>query len=159
MKTETRIRVAASIAMATALWAILPDWRSHLFLLHGLRGCAQITGLGIALSVLLFKLVLLSQLVAAVGLFWYRRWAWVLAVVSLSVLILFPAISAVRLLLFPPPPPSPAEHTVTTLSLLPLYIRAGINGIAVLLLFSQSVRTYFLNANTESHNKIPGVCF
>jgi len=151
MKTESRVRLAAAIALATALWTILPDWRSHVFLYRGLRDYAQIAGVSITLSVVLFELALLAQLVSAFGLLCLRRWAWPLAVVSLSVLVLFPAMSAVRFLLLPPPPSG--ETVAMTFSLLPSYLRAIANGIAVLLLFSKSVRAQFQTANTESHNK------
>lgn len=159
MKTETRIRVAAAIALTTALWAILPNWRSHVFLFRGLGGYAQIAGIGITVSVVLFELALLLQLVSAVVLMSLRRWAWVLAVVALSILVLLPALGAIRLLLFPPPPPPPIPegHVVTTHSMLPSYVRAILNGITVLLLFSKSVRAHFQESNTESHNNDPNL--
>jgi hypothetical protein len=152
MKTETRIRIANAIALTTALWTILPDWRSHVFLFRGLGGYAQVAGVGVTVSVVLFELALLLQLVSAVALMWRRRWAWVLAVVALSVLALLPALGAIRLLLFPLPPPSPVPegHVVATRSMLPSYVRAILNGIAVLLLCSKSLRAYFLKSNMES---------
>jgi anaerobic C4-dicarboxylate transporter len=147
MNTETRIRIAAGIALATALWAILPDWRSHVFVFRGLNCYAQNFGLARTISILMGELVLLAQLISSIGLFRIRRWAWLLAVTSISVQVLFVSIGAVRLALLPPVLSLQIEPGVIVciISMWPSYFRTILNAIAVLLLFSKPIRSHFLN--------------
>ena len=155
MKVETRIRIAAGLALATAIWTILPAWRSHVFMFRGISGYAAVAGVGWAIFTVLLEAILIAHLASAIGLFRLHRWAWVLAVVSLSVQVLLISVVAMRLVLLPPPPPPPVTpgSFVTTHSLLPAYFRNILNGIAVLILYSRGVRSHFLNQTNKSHNK------
>jgi len=151
MKIETQIRIAAGIGLVTALWVILPDWRSHAFVFRGLNNYVQDFGLGLSVSIVVLELVLLAQLVSAIGLLQIQRWAWILAVIVLSVQVLLMSIGAVRLALLPPAPPPQIEPgaIVHTISMWPSYLRTILNAIAVLLLFSQPIRSHFLNKKKE----------
>jgi len=155
MKTETQIRIAAAIGLTTALWVILPDWRSHAFVFRGLNSYVQDFGLGLTVSIVVFELVLLAQLISSVGLFRIRRWAWILAVIALSVQVLLMSIGAVRIALLSQAPPPPIEPgaVVRTFSMWPSRVRTMLNAIAVLLLFSQRVRSHFLKEAKEPHNQ------
>ena len=155
MKTKTQIRIAAGIGLATALWVILPDWRSHLFMFRGLSHSVQFLGLGLTVSVFLFELTLLTQLISSICLFQIRRWAWILAVITLSVQVLLMSIGAVRIALLPHalPPQIEPGAVVHTFSMWPSRVRIMLNAIAVLLLYSQRVRSHFLNKAKELHNQ------
>ena len=155
MKAETQIRIAAGIALITALWTILPNWRSHLFLFHGLHRYAEAAGFAVTMSVVLFEFILLIQLISAIGLFRILRWAWILAVVTLSVQVLLISIGAIRMAILPPlpPPPITSHSIITTHSLLPSYFRTIMNGIAVLIIYSKNIRSHFFKQTKKSHNQ------
>lgn len=159
MKVKTQIRIAGVFALATVLWIILPDWRSHLFVFYCLGEFVETVGVAVVASGMLFELVLFAQFVSAIALFSYRRWAWFLVLITLSVQVLLTTLNALCLAILPfvsePVEPACVEPgcIVVTISLWPSYFRAGINAVTVLILFSSGVRSYFLKQSTELHNQ------
>ena len=147
MKIETRIKLAADIAVFTAAWMIVPNWRSHIFLYQDLGKYIAFAGIAATISTLMIHVVVYSQLISAIFLFRCSRWAWILTIIVLSVQILLTGVNAVRHLMIPAAPLPPAAEpgvTVITISLWPVYIRALLNAGAVMILFSRGVRSRYL---------------
>jgi hypothetical protein len=146
MRIERRIQFGAGLALGTALWMILPDWRSHLVFLGGFHDYVKVAGITVGLSIALFESILLVHLISAIGLFRGYRWAWFCVVVVLSVQILLTFIGAIRLALTPPASVLPIDPsaTIETISLWPAYFKAMLNAVSVLFLLSPSVRSRFL---------------
>jgi hypothetical protein len=145
------IRSVASIMVATGLFQLFQyGMPSHWHFFTHLSECVAVVGpLFTALGSVII-LVPIAKLVAAVGLFMFKRWGWFLAVAVLVLDLAFGLQAAIRICGFslnpPPQPPIPVgPHTVVSLSMWPTYIIAFISAICVLVFMRKSIRTIFLN--------------
>ncbi len=146
------IRVIAVLTAISALYVLFPDhWKYWFRLLQSLQsGQSPLEGVPvwyIPMSIL-FDLILIGKLVAAIGLFRLRKWGRQIAIVVLSadfIIRLSGAINAWTWHLRHPesPPVFDGEVTVLTVSMIPSYIIAIVSLICVVVLSQRIIKSTF----------------
>jgi len=141
------VRVVAVVTAAAGLFVIIRECSTYAHLVSTVGEAVRLVGrligtLGITISVLPFV-----KLVAAVGLFRIRKWAWVLAIVALTLDMLLRIVGAIRHSLESPQDlPELALCSgvvVEEISLWPSYVIALVSAVSLLVLANSRIRSQF----------------
>lgn len=147
---EMIVRIIASVTIATGLFLVVPEWRYFVFFprYSYMEMSSSIDSL---LTVLGFIVMIIPimKIIAGVGLFMGKRWAWLLAIAVLTFDFLIGLQAEVRMCIFGfnhhnlVIPESDTNVVVEVISMWPTYIISIIAIASVLILIQKPIRKQF----------------
>lgn len=154
------VKIVACVTAATGLFVLVPGWRSHFhFWTHPLQSVASLDPF---YSVLCFVVMVIPilKLVAAVGLFRNKHWAWFSGIAVLTADFVLRANVAITMFLIDalvpptPPPPMPEGGVTMVIPLWPSYVIAIISIASVLVLIQKPIKNLFAKSKSLSENHV-----
>ena len=142
------VRIIASVAIATGLFVAVPEWRSYVSFPRHMEMYLSMVGPLLTAAGLIIMIIPVIKIITGIWLFIGKRWAWLSAIVVLTLDLLIGLQSAVRMFIlsFNHPAqeiPQDPSMMVTTVSLWPTYIISIIAIISVLILVQKPIRRQF----------------
>ena len=145
------VKVVAFVTAAMGVFVIVKDRWGYLYFPMAFRGTSEIIGPLLAVLSLLVMVIPVLKIVVAVGLFNVRRWAWISAIVVLTLDFVIRLQSAVRMCIFslthpiPPMPMSVSQENVVVrvVNMGPTYVVSIVGILIVLILFQKPISKLF----------------